>query len=112
MQKIKKAKNGDKVVRKTVVDKTAARKPNAPLVLKRENEADLTVQRNAARTHDYHRQLDVAAAMKYPKDADMMMKAARTDDSLATDAKRKARALKVKPRFPQKKSGGKVNKKK
>ena len=98
---IKKAQTG------IVTDKTAVKKTDAKKMMRGDNEAKVRVLKNEADRHAYNRRLDVGSIMQGNQDdktVSRMLNAARRDDSLSTDALKKARQAKANPTFSTEKT--------
>jgi hypothetical protein len=103
---IKKAQSGVKV------DKTSVRKTDATRQMKGDNEIAVRKQQNESKLRSNLRDKSVSAAMMYGDKDGSLIKDAAKQDSLSSSATKKAAYLKKNPKFPVKKSGGKITKKK
>lgn len=103
---IKKAQSGVKV------DKTSVKRVDANKNMKGDNEIAVRKQQNNSKIYKSRGNMSVSAAMMYGDKDGSLLKDAHKQDSLSTDASKKASQLKRNPKFPVKKSGGKIIKKK
>lgn len=103
---IKKGQSGVKV------DKTSVKRVDANRNMKGDNEIAVRKQQNESKLRSNLRDKSVSAAMMYGDKDGSLIKDAAKQDSLSSSAYKKASQLKRNPKFPVKKSGGKIIKKK
>lgn len=99
MATIKKAQNG------IAKDKTSVKTPNAVRIMKGDNEIAERKERNKAKLASYKSNNNVSAALMYGDEKGALLKSARTQDSIAKAATKKAINLKNNPRFKLKNGG-------
>jgi len=103
---IKKGQSGVKV------DKTSVKRVDANRNMKGDNEIAVRKQQNNSKIYKSRGNMSVSAAMMYGDTDGSLIKDAVKQDSLSSAASKKASQLRKNPKFPVKKSGGKIIKKK